>query len=119
MVDDQKWEEVPVPECPPSGFVVKMIASGVCRSDHSILHDEKPPLWFQQKFTLGHEGCGRIVKIGSDVKDDKFQVVGLPCTLLIPVCTTDIRLCREAFDNAYEDDLTDKKNPSSGIYTKG
>jgi propanol-preferring alcohol dehydrogenase len=60
-----------------------MIASGVCRSDHSILHDEKPRPWFQQKFTLCHEGCGRIVQIGSEVTDKKFQVVRSSSTLLV------------------------------------
>jgi alcohol dehydrogenase, propanol-preferring len=50
--------------------------SPVCRSDRSLLSREKQAGWFQDKWTLGHEGCGRIVEFGADVKDTTFKVVG-------------------------------------------
>jgi alcohol dehydrogenase, propanol-preferring len=85
-----------VPTPSPTGVLVKILASGgtsstvlrrepladthpVCRSDHSLLTLEKQADWFQPKWTLGHEGCGRIVEFGSDVKDTTLKVV---CTYL-------------------------------------
>ncbi|KAJ5482167.1 Short-chain dehydrogenase/reductase SDR [Penicillium sp. IBT 31633x] len=59
------WEEVPVPSTPEKGFLVKLLASGVCHSDHSLLTNEKQRPWFQEKYTLGDRiatiavpGCG-------------------------------------------------------------
>ncbi|KAK0371273.1 AMP-binding enzyme [Colletotrichum limetticola] len=70
------WEEVPVPMPSPKGVLCKMLASGVCRSDHSLLTIEKQPGWFQDKFILGHEGCGQIIKLGDQVLDSEFKVYG-------------------------------------------
>ena len=48
----------------------------VCRSDRSLLTLEKQADWFQTKWTLGHEGCGRIAEFGPDVPEDTtFKVV--------------------------------------------
>ncbi|KXJ88359.1 chaperonin 10-like protein [Microdochium bolleyi] len=65
----QVWEEIPVPVPGPTGVLCKMLAAGVCRSDHSLLHVpfQKQPSWFQDEFTLGHEGCGQIVQLGEQV----------------------------------------------------
>ncbi|KFY21847.1 hypothetical protein V493_07051 [Pseudogymnoascus sp. VKM F-4281 (FW-2241)] len=86
---DPVWEEVPVPVTPPTGFLVKMIASGVCRSDHAILNDKKPRPWFEKKFTLGHEGCGEIVRIGDQVRDSKFKLGDVIALDAVPGCGLD------------------------------
>src|SRR5438552_2290516 len=39
----QIWEEIPILATPPTGFLVKMLASGVGRSDHNLLTNEKQP----------------------------------------------------------------------------
>ncbi|KAH7029592.1 chaperonin 10-like protein [Microdochium trichocladiopsis] len=72
------WEEVPVPEPGPTGVLCKMLAAGVCRSDHYLLHVpiEKQPSWFQDNFTLGHEGCGQVVKLGEQIRNDSHIKVG-------------------------------------------
>jgi len=81
------WEEIPVPKTLPSGFLVKLLASGVCRSDHNLLTNETQPVWFQQQFTLGHEGCGRIVQIGEQVPSDSGFAIGDTIALLaVPGC---------------------------------
>lgn len=64
-----------MPEPGPTDVLVKMLASGVCRSDHSLLTLEKQAGWFTDKWTLGHEGCGRIIKFGSQVGETKFKIV--------------------------------------------
>ena len=63
------WEEVPVPSPGPTGVLCKMLAAGVCRSDYSLLNVpmDKQPTWFQEQFTLGHEGCGEIIELGEQV----------------------------------------------------
>ncbi|KAJ6190505.1 Short-chain dehydrogenase/reductase SDR [Penicillium mononematosum] len=80
------WEEVPVPETPKGGFLVKLLASGVCHSDHSLLTNEKQRPWFQEKYILGHEGCGEIVQIGDQVKDAGFNVGDRIATIAVPGC---------------------------------
>jgi propanol-preferring alcohol dehydrogenase len=68
-------------------LLVKLIAAGVCRSDHNLLTNENQPAWFQDQFTLGHEGCGRIVKLGSGVSSDAgFKVGDVIALLAVPGC---------------------------------
>ncbi|KAL0780333.1 hypothetical protein CaCOL14_001668 [Colletotrichum acutatum] len=80
------WEEVPVPLPSPTGVLCKMLASGVCRSDHSLLTIEKQPGWFQDKFILGHEGCGQIIKVGDRVLDSEFKVGDIVALNAVPGC---------------------------------
>ncbi|KAL4889858.1 chaperonin 10-like protein [Aspergillus ambiguus] len=83
------WEEVHVPQTPARGFLVKMLASGVCHSDHSLLTTDKRRPWFQDKYTLGHEGCGEIVQIGHEVIDAGFKVGDRIATIAVPGCGLD------------------------------
>ncbi|KAH8897962.1 GroES-like protein [Thozetella sp. PMI_491] len=80
------WEEVPVPETPATGVLCKMLASGVCHSDHYLVGSDDQSSWFQPKFTLGHEGCGRIVRIGPDVKEPRFKVGDIVALHAVPGC---------------------------------
>lgn len=61
------WEEIPVPQTPPNGFLVKILAAGVCHSDVPLVELDSRAPNAQDKFTLGHEGCGTIADVGSDV----------------------------------------------------
>lgn len=59
----------------------------MCRSDHNLLTNENQPAWFQDQFTLGHEGCGRIVKLGSAVPSDAgFNIGDVVALLAVPGC---------------------------------
>ncbi|KAF1356073.1 GroES-like protein [Lizonia empirigonia] len=81
------WEEVPVPTPHSTGLLVKLIAAGVCRSDHNLLTNEDQPAWFQDEFTLGHEGCGRIVGLGSAVTTSAgFKIGDVIALLAVPGC---------------------------------
>ncbi|KAK4447418.1 chaperonin 10-like protein, partial [Podospora aff. communis PSN243] len=80
------WEEVPVPKPGPTGVLVKILASGVCRSDHNLLNNEKQAKWFTDKWTLGHEGCGRIVEFGPEVKDTTLKVGDIVALYGVPGC---------------------------------
>ncbi|KAF7541780.1 hypothetical protein G7054_g273 [Neopestalotiopsis clavispora] len=63
-----------------------MLASGVCRSDHSLLTLEKQASWFQEKWIMGHEGCGQIVQIGDQVQDTTLQVGDIVALHAVPGC---------------------------------
>ncbi|KAK5655054.1 hypothetical protein OQA88_5953 [Cercophora sp. LCS_1] len=80
------WEEVPVPRPSPTGVLVKVLASGVCRSDHSLLTIEKQAGWFQEKYTLGHEGCGRILEFGPEVGETDLKVGDIVALYGVPGC---------------------------------
>ncbi|KAJ5436691.1 Short-chain dehydrogenase/reductase SDR [Penicillium cf. griseofulvum] len=54
--------------------------------DHSLLTSEKQRPWFQDKYTLGHEGCGEIIQIGDEVKDAGFRVGDRIATIAVPGC---------------------------------
>lgn len=56
-------EDVPVPECPEAGLLLKVIACGLCGSDLRTLrsgHRKVTLPWI-----IGHEICGDVVEVGS------------------------------------------------------
>ncbi|KAG5655253.1 hypothetical protein KAF25_010405 [Fusarium avenaceum] len=83
------YEKVPVPALPSNGILCKILASGVCRSDHSLLTIDKQASWFQEKYILGHEGCGQIIGIGNAVQDHGFQVGDIVALHAVPGCGQD------------------------------
>lgn len=57
-------ERVHLDDPGPNDVVVKMAASGVCRSDYHVMRGETPrPL----PAILGHEAAGRVVEVGANV----------------------------------------------------
>jgi L-iditol 2-dehydrogenase len=61
-IEDVRIEEVPYPECPPGGVVVRIEYAGICGSDvrnyYQGTHKIKPPV------ITGHEASGRVVETG-------------------------------------------------------
>ncbi|PLB51442.1 GroES-like protein [Aspergillus steynii IBT 23096] len=82
------WEVVPVPRAPPTGLLVKLLAAGVCHSDQALLDVEDRPQ-FEEKYILGHEGCGEIVEIGHEVQDKLLQLGERVALLAVPGCGQD------------------------------
>lgn len=63
-LDDVRIEEHPIPDLEPTDALVKMAVCGICTSDTlSWYVRRKAPA------VLGHEPAGRIVKVGSRVRD--------------------------------------------------
>lgn len=60
--------EVPEPPCPPNGVVVRVEATGLCRSDwHAIMgHDDDVAL----PHVPGHEFAGVIAEVGAEIGSD-------------------------------------------------
>ncbi|KAH7080152.1 chaperonin 10-like protein [Paraphoma chrysanthemicola] len=84
---DPVFESIPLPTLHPTGLLIKLLAAGVCRSDHNLLTNETQPAWFKPHFTLGHEGCGRIVRLGSELTSTcGFSVGDVVAMLAVPGC---------------------------------
>lgn len=80
-------EQVPIPPTPANGFLVKVLAAGVCHSDYALMQVETKPFGnWADKYTLGHEGCGEIVEIGPEVKDERFKKGTVIAVLAVPGC---------------------------------
>ncbi|KAJ5371295.1 uncharacterized protein N7496_007387 [Penicillium cataractarum] len=82
------WEEVSIPLTPSDGLLVKLLASGVCHSDRPLLEVEDRPN-FNEKYILGHEGCGEIIEIGDNMKDSRFRLGDRIALLAVPGCGLD------------------------------
>jgi alcohol dehydrogenase, propanol-preferring len=72
---EAQYEEIPVPATPPNGFLVKILAAGLCHSDVGVVATDGATQ-YQAKFVIGHEGCGEIVQIGNEVKQSEGWEVG-------------------------------------------
>jgi len=76
--------ELPAPEPAAGHVLVKMEACGICHSDLFIAGMDKPPL---MPLVLGHEGIGRVEKLGAGVQSlSAGDRVGI--TFLASTCGT-------------------------------
>lgn len=64
--EDYQFEQVRLDEPRPDEVIVKIVASGICRSDESARTGKAPQVF---PAVLGHEGAGIVEKVGSAVKD--------------------------------------------------
>ena len=81
---DPEMRDVPWPDVPPKGALIKIGACGVCGTDQHILrgHWPKPLPW---PFTLGHELAGVVVEIGAELKTDFMgKPIGVGSKLMLP-----------------------------------
>ncbi|KAK5424743.1 hypothetical protein LTR83_000333 [Exophiala xenobiotica] len=76
--------EIEVPSAPEDGLLVKIYAAGVCHSDVMLLSAETKRSYFLDKYTLGHEGCGEVVSVGSAVT--RFKPGDMVSVLAVPGC---------------------------------
>ena len=63
------WIEKEVPKCGPLDAIVKPLAIAICTSDVHTVYEGA--IGDRHDMILGHEGCGEIVAVGSEVKDFK------------------------------------------------
>ncbi|MFC0645056.1 alcohol dehydrogenase catalytic domain-containing protein [Cellulomonas phragmiteti] len=79
--------QVPDPVCPPDGVVVRVAATGVCRSDWHAWqgHDDDVRL----PHVPGHELAGTVVEVGADVRGWVVgDVVTVPFVMACGACAT-------------------------------
>jgi len=93
--------EVPDPEVPAGGVVLRVEATGICRSDwHAWMgHEELPGL----PYVPGHEMAGVIAAVGSEVRDWE---VGDRVTVPFSLGCGECRSCREGHLNTCDRALT-------------
>jgi isopropanol dehydrogenase (NADP+) len=63
------WIEKEVPKCGPMDAIVRPLAIAICTSDVHTVYEGA--IGDRHDMILGHEGCGEIVEVGSEVKDFK------------------------------------------------
>jgi len=62
-------DEVPIPQIPPDGVLVRIRAVGICGSDVHFYQDGRlGPFVVEKPFILGHESAGEIVEVGPEAK---------------------------------------------------
>ncbi len=66
-------KEWPEPECPADGAIVRVEASGICRSDWHLWQGDWGWIGFRPKLPaiLGHEFAGVVEEVGKEVKNVK------------------------------------------------
>jgi L-iditol 2-dehydrogenase len=89
--------DMPDPDCPPGGALVKVEACSVCGTDIKMLENGHKDLRYPR--VLGHEIVGRIIELQADLKDirigDRVQVwPGISCG--------NCRPCKRGNDNQCE-----------------
>jgi propanol-preferring alcohol dehydrogenase len=60
-------EEIERPKAGPNDAILRVRAAGVCHSDLHVLDGEVP--FLKSAFTMGHEVCGELIEVGSEVPD--------------------------------------------------
>ena len=73
-----------VPAIESGEVLVAPILTGICGTDLEIIHSKIDPAYVIYPAVIGHEWCGRVVKVGSTVSDlkvgDRVVVEGIiPC----------------------------------------
>ncbi|MEM9795513.1 MAG: alcohol dehydrogenase catalytic domain-containing protein [Pseudomonadota bacterium] len=86
-------EDVPHPDCPPDGVVLKVLACGVCRSDWHGWVGEHPRVKPGQ--IGGHEYCGEVVEAGPHATFAVGERVVAPFILACGTCSE----CRAGHQN--------------------
>ncbi|KAK0936910.1 hypothetical protein LTR29_011495 [Friedmanniomyces endolithicus] len=79
-------KRVPVPKPAADGLLVKILAMGVCHSDCTIAAMDAPIPGMRMEFILGHEACGEVVQLGSNVNASDFAVGDKVAILIVPGC---------------------------------
>lgn len=100
--------QIPVPTPAANEVLVKIQAMGVCHSDCYIRdRPQLPPNW-PEEFTLGHEGAGDIVALGSGVdpellsEGDRVAIHIVPGCYECLTCRLGIRqICKAAGNGGY------------------
>ncbi|MCT4558028.1 MAG: zinc-dependent alcohol dehydrogenase family protein [Pelagimonas sp.] len=64
--EDLRIETVADPDCPADGVVLRLLATGICRSDWHVWEGADPDV--ELPHIPGHEFCGEVVAVGRDVR---------------------------------------------------
>ena len=81
-------EDIPEPKVGPNDVLIEIAKTAICGTD---MHIYKWDAWAQKTIpvpmAVGHEYCGRIVEIGSEVQGTEASVIGSPARDTSPAAT--------------------------------
>jgi propanol-preferring alcohol dehydrogenase len=104
-------ERVAIPEIAADDALVRVVASGICRSDWHLWNGDWG--WFDQKLgsTLGHEIGGVVEAVGANVRNVKTGMrVTIPFNLACGTCP----YCRKGRQNLCDNQQLPQTLPGSG-----
>lgn len=88
---------LPVKKPGPNEILLKIEVAGLCHSDHHILLEQSP--LNPDPMVMGHEICGSIAQVGSELKDNENYAIGSRHTIFIlNSCAVCIH-CKKGRDN--------------------
>lgn len=99
----QKFVDHPVAEPGPNEVLLKVEAVGLCASDIHLLWGQEA--YLPDKFVMGHEIAGQIVKVGANLEDHEVYEIGARFCLTIPLACGACDSCRRGHDNRCNDNL--------------
>lgn len=104
-------EKVEIPEIGPDDALVRVVASGICRSDWHLWNGDWA--WFNQKLypTLGHEIGGVVEAVGANVKNIK---PGMKITVPFNLACGSCPYCRKGRQNLCDNQQVPHSLPGSG-----
>lgn len=91
-----RFDDLPVQEPGPNEVLLKIEAAGLCRSDFHILLAQDPKI--PSRMVMGHEICGSVAKVGSNVRDRRYQEGKRFCLSISDSCGS-CPECRSGNDN--------------------
>jgi propanol-preferring alcohol dehydrogenase len=66
--------EVPVPTPGPNDILLKIVATSMCHSDLMLLREKLSLPIPEEGRIIGHEACGIVVGLGSEIQDRGFKI---------------------------------------------
>jgi len=93
--------EIPEPEVPPGGAIVRIAGCGLCHSDLTMMSmpgEIGDALDWRVPFTLGHESAGWVEALGRDVPAGAAVAVGEPVAVMSPTVCGVCEECRRGND---------------------
>nr|XP_022331832.1 sorbitol dehydrogenase-like [Crassostrea virginica] len=105
--NDLRIESVPVPEIKENEVLLSMKSVGICGSDIKYwMYGKCGKFTLEKPMVMGHEGSGKVVKVGSGVKHlkigDRVAVEpGVPCGTCRLCKGGRYNLCQSIFFSIY------------------
>lgn len=89
-------QQIPIPKIGPDDALVRVVASGICRSDWHVWNGDWGWLGIKMSSVLGHEIGGVVEAVGANVRHTKVGMrVTIPFTLSCGACPN----CRKGAQN--------------------
>jgi L-iditol 2-dehydrogenase len=93
-------DDVPDPVCPPDGALLRVTACGICGTDVRAFYNGDRRI--EPGAVLGHEICGEVLEVGTEVEPVGFEVGDLVHVISTLYCGH-CKLCRNGNEHLCQD----------------